>query len=122
MDNKNYKPGTIIMHDAERTIIAGGLKFDEDKPRLDLIAPEILFALGDILHFGSVKYDDRNWEKGMSWGRCFGACMRHLWAWWRGEETDPETGYSHLWHAACNIMFLIAYEQRGIGTDDRGVE
>ena len=34
-------------------------------------------------------------------------------------ELDTETGYSHLWHAACCLMFLIAYEARGSGTDDR---
>ena len=29
--------------------------------------------------------------------------MRHLWAGWRGEKADPETGYPHLWHASCCI-------------------
>ena len=62
---------------------------------------------------------ERNWEKGMSWGRVFGAMMRHMWAWWGGQKADDETGYSHLHHAACCLMFLIAYEERKIGTDDR---
>jgi hypothetical protein len=72
---------------------------------------------------------DRNWELGMSWGRVFGALMRHLWAWWGGRgpttksflfgDLDSETGMSHLWHAACCIAFLVAYEERGAGTDDR---
>lgn len=62
---------------------------------------------------------DRNWEHGMKWSRPFGALMRHMWAWWRGEDKDPETGRSHLWHAGCCIAFLIAYEARGDGEDDR---
>lgn len=99
--------------------MAEGKKFDVDKLPMDLIAPEIMVALATILAFGAKKYDARNWEKGMAWGRVFGALMRHLWAWWGGEKVDPETGYSHLWHAACCIMFLIAYEQRGVGKDDR---
>lgn len=94
-------------------------KQDGGKPRLDLIAPEFLFGTAEVLRFGADKYAERNWEKGMSWGRCFGAMMRHMWAWWSGEATDKETGLSHLWHAACCLMFLIAYEQRKIGTDDR---
>lgn len=94
-------------------------KQDGGKPRLDLIAPEFLFGTAEVLRFGADKYAQRNWEKGMSWGRCFGAMMRHMWAWWGGEATDKETGLSHLWHAACCLMFLIAYEQRKIGTDDR---
>ncbi len=64
-------------------------------------------------------YGERNWEKGMCWGRPFAALMRHMWAWMRGEKVDPETGISHLAHAACNIAFLIAFEERKIGTDDR---
>ena len=96
-----------------------GIKHDSGKPRMELVAPEMMTALGSVLGFGADKYAARNWELGMSWGRVFGALMRHLWAWWRGETADQETGYSHLWHAACCIMFLIAYEQRQVGEDDR---
>jgi hypothetical protein len=62
---------------------------------------------------------ERNWELGMSWGRVFAALMRHMWAWWGGQKTDAETGMSHLWHAACCLAFLVAYEQRKSGVDDR---
>lgn len=106
-----------------------GIKHDQGKVRLDLIPPEFLFAVGEILTFGANKYADRNWEEGMSWGRVFGALMRHMWKWWGGcgpttksflfGELDEETGHSHLWHAGCCLAFLIAYEERGIGEDDR---
>jgi hypothetical protein len=94
-------------------------KHDGDKCRLELLPPELLFAVGDILAFGAKKYEARDWEKGMDWSRVFGALMRHMWAWWRGESADAETGKSHLWHAGCCIAFLIAYEERKIGRDDR---
>lgn len=106
-------------------------KYDDGKIRIELIPPELIFALASVLTFGANKYADRNWEDhgGLSWGRCFGALMRHMWAWWGGRgpttrnflfgDLDSETGYSHLWHAACCIAFLIAYEERGSGTDDR---
>lgn len=100
-------------------ILKGGHKDDQDKVRMELIPPELLEAVGDILTFGAAKYADRNWEHGMKWSRPFGAMMRHMWAWWRGEDKDPETGRSHLWHAGCCIAFLIAYEARGDGEDDR---
>lgn len=106
-----------------------GRKDDKDKVRIELIAPELLFAVGDVSTFGAKKYGDRNWEKGMSWSRVFGALMRHMWCWWGGAlptsknfvfgDLDMETGKSHLWHAACCIMYLIAYEARGTGIDDR---
>ncbi len=98
---------------------AEGRKDDSAKPRYDLIPPEWLDGPAQVLTFGAAKYEARNWEKGMRWGRPFAAMMRHMWAWWRGEKADPETGYSHLWHAACCLMFLMAYEARSIGEDDR---
>lgn len=96
-----------------------GRKDDTGKPRFELLAPEALEGTARILTFGAKKYTDRNWEKGMKWSRVFGALMRHLWCWWRGEEVDSETGESHLHHAACCIMFLQAYEVRRVGEDDR---
>lgn len=68
---------------------------------------------------GAEKYGERNWERGIAWSRVFAAALRHLWAWWRGENADPETGLPHLAHAACNLLFLLAYHRRQIGPDDR---
>jgi hypothetical protein len=106
-----------------------GRKDDSGKDRFELLPPEALFGIARVLTFGAKKYADRNWERGMGWGRVFGALMRHLWMWWGGcgpttksflfGELDDETGFSHLWHAGCCLTFLIAYEQRGVGTDDR---
>ena len=98
-----------------------GRKDDGGKVRMDLLPPELLYGVATILTFGAEKYDDRNWELGMSWSRVFGALMRHLWEWWNPctSDLDAETGKSHLWHAGCCIAFLIAYEERGVGDDDR---
>lgn len=96
-----------------------GHKDDTGKAPYDLLAPEFLAGTAEILAFGAAKYAPRNWEKGMAWSRPFSAMMRHMWAWWAGEQADAETGKSHLWHAACCLMFLVAYEQRKTGHDDR---
>lgn len=97
----------------------GGVKFDNGKLRHDLVPVEGINAVADILTGGAAKYGDRNWEKGMAFSRPFSACLRHLYAWWGGEESDRDSGRNHLWHAACNLFFLIAYSARGTGTDDR---
>lgn len=120
---------TDIMHKKPDPQFKEGVKFDDAKARFDLIPPELLFAVADILSFGAAKYGDRNWEKGMDWGRCFAAMMRHMWAWWGAKgptpknfllgDLDDETEKSHLWHAACCLSFLIAFEERGVGTDNR---
>lgn len=98
------------------------IKYDKDKIKMELLPPELMTAVGTILTFGAQKYSERNWEKGMDWGRVYGAMLRHLNAWWSGEDNDPETGESHLWHAACCVTFLITYEQRGVGNDTRPTE
>lgn len=64
-----------------------------------------------VLDFGAKKYASWNWTEGggFKWTRVFASLMRHLLAWVRGEDTDPESGLSHLAHAGCNILFLLYY-------------
>lgn len=96
-----------------------GVKFDGGKLRMDLLPPDALEALARILTDGAVKYGPRNWERGMDWSRPYAALLRHLLAWWGGQDTDPESGHPHLWHVMTNAVFLVSYEQRNIGEDDR---
>ncbi len=98
-----------------------GFRVDAGKPRLDLVPPEAVMAMGEILGWGhTVKgYPERNWERGMAYGKCFAATLRHLYKWWSGHSIDEESGRSHLWHAITDLAMLLSYEQRGIGQDDR---
>jgi hypothetical protein len=96
-----------------------GVKYDGEKARFDLIPPGPLEALADIYTYGAGKYEDRNWEKGIKWGRVFGAIMRHLWAFWRGEDVDEESGRSHLAHAAWGCFALLEYSKTQKSFDDR---
>jgi hypothetical protein len=98
---------------------SAGIKYDGGKVRLDLLPPEFLEGTAKVLTFGADKYGEYNWAKGMDWHRPYSALQRHLIAWWGGEDTDPETGLSHLAHAACNVAFLMAFEKRKTGDDDR---
>lgn len=86
-----------------------GLKFDEGKLPWNLMPPESIEQILEILDFGSKKYAAWNWAKGISYSRLFAATMRHMWAWYRGEENDPETSKSHLAHASCCIVFLLYF-------------
>lgn len=86
-----------------------GNKHDDDKPRYDLISPDALAGLANVLTFGAGKYGSYNWHKGIVYSRVFAAVMRHLWDWWNSAEADEETGLSPLDHAAAGIHFLSHY-------------
>lgn len=77
--------------------------------------------MSKILTFGSIKYSAGNWATGdgFEWSRLYGALLRHMVAWASGEDNDPESGLSHLYHAGCMLAFLIAHVDRKHGTDDR---
>lgn len=112
-------PGTSL---AVGDLASGGVKYDSDKLRFDLIPPIALFELAKVYTIGARKYEDRNWEKGLKYGRVFGAMMRHAWRWWLGEERDPVDGQCHLasvmWCAAALIHFQATPECR-LNLDDR---
>lgn len=90
------------------------MKYDADKPRMDLLlsgCPLALEAVSSILTFGAKKYSAHSWqtvERGDE--RYLAALLRHLTAHAKGEKLDPESGMSHLAHAACNAMFILELE------------
>lgn len=94
-------------------------KNDTGKLRWSLLPVDALQAIIKVLMFGAKKYTPNNWLIGTEWSRPYDALLRHITAWWDREESDPESGMSHLWHAGCCVIFLISYELRSIGTDDR---
>lgn len=98
---------------------AGAVKFDQDKLPLHLLSTEALNQTAAVLAFGADKYAAHNWRKGFLWSRPLAAAMRHITAFNAGEDKDPESGLSHLAHAACCIMFLLEFEKTHPELDDR---
>lgn len=96
-----------------------GKKDDEGKVRFDLIPPVPLWEVARVYTHGAKEYEDRNWEKGIKWGRIFAAIMRHLWKWWGGEENDKDSGICHLAHAAWGCLTLLQYVQTHKDYDTR---
>lgn len=98
-----------------------GVKHDSGKVRVDLLSFEAMEEIAKVMTFGAGKYGDDNWRGGMAWRRLLGAGLRHLFAFSRGENLDPESGLPHLAHAGCCIMFLLEYYLTANGKDDRYV-
>ena len=95
------------------------LKFDQDKLPLHLLSTEAMNQTAAVLQFGAQKYSEHNWRNGFTWSRPLAAAMRHITAFNDGEDRDPESGLSHLAHAACCIMFLLEFEKTHPELDDR---
>lgn len=96
----------------------GGQKGQKDV-ELHAIPWESLQEIGKVFKFGAEKYDDYNYRKGYRWSLSFDALQRHLWAWWDGEEVDPESGYNHMAHVAWHAIVMLYYTLTGRGKDDR---
>lgn len=94
-------------------------KFDANKNRLELLPVTGLEQIGLAMTFGAKKYADNNWAQGFKWSRLSGSALRHIFAWLRGEDTDPESSLSHLAHAGACILMLLSHEKEGLGEDDR---
>ncbi len=99
--------------------MSGGKKFDQEKPRMDLLSTKAMVELAKVMTFGAKKYDANNWRKGIAWSRVYGAVQRHLTSWNDGETHDPETKLNHLAHAMAGIMFLLEYSETHPQLDDR---
>ena len=95
------------------------IKFDQDKLPLHLLSTEAMNQTAAVLAFGAQKYAEHNWRNGFTWSRPLAAAMRHITAFNAGEDKDPESGLSHLAHAACCIMFLLEFEKTHPHLDDR---
>lgn len=59
----------------------------------------------NILVWGREKHRGHYWRDNLDVKDFMKALQRHIDAYNRGELVDPETGESHLIHAACNLMF-----------------
>lgn len=96
-------------------------KFDDQKNRLELLPPFALEEIAKGFTFGAKKYDAFNYVSGdgLAYSRIYGALLRHLSAWYRGEELDPESGLPHLTHAGCCLMMLMETIQAHPDNDDR---
>lgn len=92
-----------------------GVKYDKDKARWDLLPLKAVSSVVDVLTYGAKKYSPNNWmHVDNAHDRYFAAAMRHLVSRRGGELRDPETGFPHLAHAACCILFSLHFDVQTI--------
>ncbi len=107
--------------------LAPGTKKDDGRPPLDLVDPYFIEGIALALQFGAVKYEPWNHLGGFESSRIYASIHRHLGAWFKGEEIDPDSGelqVPHLFAAGAQLMFLChqmqsPYSYRYDHLDDR---
>ena len=90
---------------------ASGIKYDSEKPKMNLLPPKAIVEISKVLTFGAEKYDAENWRKlDDLQNRYTAGALRHIFAHMDGEELDSETNLSHLAHAMCCLLFKLEIE------------
>ena len=90
------------------------------KPPLHAIPPVALLHLGAAMADGERKYGLTNWrEKRVSCSTYYDAALRHLLAWWDGEDIASDSGVHHLAHVMACCAILIDAEAQDTRNDDR---
>ena len=98
-----------------------GLRYNTGKPQLSLVleAPNALRGVARVLEFGAKKYDRSNWKRGLPYTEITDSLLRHMLAFFEGEELDAESGLPHTDHIATNALFLSEMRVHKPECDDR---
>lgn len=96
-----------------------GKKYDSEKPAMALLSPKGLEEEAKGMTYGAKKYGMYNWRNGIVVTRYISAALRHIFAFLRGEDLDPESGVSHLGHAKCNLGMALQALEDNPKLDDR---
>lgn len=77
------------------------------KAPLSVIPWPVVYEAGLGMLDGSLKYGRHNYRVvGVRGSVYFDATMRHLSAWWEGEDIDADSGLSHVTKAISSLMVL----------------
>jgi Domain of unknown function (DUF5664) len=94
--------------------------FGVKKLPLHLVPPSAIAHLARAFSDGARKYGPYNWrDHAISSSVYYGAAMRHLTAWWDGEDINPDSGHLHLAHAMACLAMILDGDSVGKLNDDR---
>lgn len=90
------------------------------KAPMSTVSAAVLAEVGVAMLEGAAKYGRHNYRAvGVQSSVYYDATMRHLMAWWEGEDTDPDSGMSHITKAITSLVVLRDAMIQGMLTDDR---
>lgn len=81
--------------------------FGTRKSPMSVVPANVLAEVGVALAEGAAKYGKFNYrEAGVLASVYYDATMRHLISYWEGEDTDPDSGLSHVTKAISSLVVL----------------
>ena len=90
------------------------------KPPMSTVPANVLQEIGVGMMEGARKYGRHNYRAaGIRASVYYDATLRHLMAWWEGEDIDPDSGMSHIAKALCSLVVLRDAQQNRMINDDR---
>lgn len=90
------------------------------KAPLSTVPARVVAEVGVAMLEGALKYGRHNYRiAGVRASVYFDASMRHLFAWWEGEDSDPDSGLSHVTKAIAGLIVLRDSMLAGNWHDDR---
>lgn len=95
-------------------------RFGSVKPSIAFIPPVAILEEAVVMAMGSERYGFFNWQADpVDASTYYSAAFRHLASWFAGENSDPESGVSHLAHVRACMAILIDAQASGNLIDDR---
>lgn len=90
------------------------------KAPMSTVPGPVIAELGVAMLEGAAKYGRHNYRAvGVRASVYYDATMRHLIAWWEGEDTDADSGLSHVTKAIASLAVLRDAMVQGQVEDDR---
>lgn len=112
------KSRLLDLHNTEKTKTTG-IKFDGGKPDMSLIPMVALVKEAEAFMVGAKKYGRYNYCKGHDAHQLAAAMLRHITAWFNGEENDPVDGQSHLGSVRACAAMILRQQELGTLRDNR---
>lgn len=90
------------------------------KAPLSVVPMGVIAEIGVAMLEGASKYGRHNYRGvGVRSSVYFDATMRHLIAYWEGEDIDPDSGMSHITKALASLSVWRDAQMQDMCTDDR---
>jgi len=92
----------------------------DGKAPLEYLVTTVMDGDARVHKSGADKYGLFNWREDRILASTYkGAMLRHLKAWCEGEDLDPESGESHLYHIRACCAIVLDSEMHDTLIDDR---